>query len=224
LLSTFTGSSSTSGLTCTNPNDPTTCKSGDEKEYIPVTRRYPTNRIIFILISDVGTDVMTHLLVSHKEREHIPINLLRNQVKVSLDETLWARLKIAQNINEVVPFLPLEPRHVRQILQAKVQQLNIEHQGKSWLQLAVDDNVLYYLTTGGFITYRRIVGKAASTNTAAQNANAADPNAIVSETNSNGKAAIVDTTSTEVIKYFAKFGARSVIFGGRFPDRSNSFQ
>jgi len=48
----------------------------------------------------------------------IPRPLLRSEVKNALDAQ-WTRLQLGKTIKEVVPFLPLEPHHIRQVSYVK---------------------------------------------------------------------------------------------------------
>ena len=53
------------------------------------------------------------------DREAIPSALFRKVVKNALDRQ-WDRLQIGTVIDEVVPFLPLEQRHIVNVIQSKV--------------------------------------------------------------------------------------------------------
>jgi ATP-dependent Clp protease ATP-binding subunit ClpA len=65
---------------------------------------------------------MTKLLLAYGDRQALPQNVLREEVKKALDEQ-WSRLQFGKMIHDVVPFLPLEPSHLKEILEFKIQQL-----------------------------------------------------------------------------------------------------
>ena len=50
-------------------------------------------------------------------------------VKGALDEQ-WQRLKFGKLVNQVVPFLPLEPAHIQQIIDLKLRDLGEQLEGR----------------------------------------------------------------------------------------------
>lgn len=75
---------------------------------------YPTNNLIFILVSDIGAEALRNLIFKYKTRERIPIQMLRGVMKQSLDRQ-WDRLQFSRAISAVVPYLPLEPVHIQEV-------------------------------------------------------------------------------------------------------------
>lgn len=45
-------------------------------------------------------------------------------------------------INDVVPFLPLEQPHIKEIMRLKVREISAAHRHVHWMGLLVDDEVL----------------------------------------------------------------------------------
>ncbi|OQR89071.1 hypothetical protein THRCLA_09938 [Thraustotheca clavata] len=72
-----------------------------------VQHKIDCSKVIFILISDIGTDAMTKLLLQYDSRDEIPLITLSRAVKSAMDEQ-WHRLQLGKAIHTVVPFLPLE--------------------------------------------------------------------------------------------------------------------
>ena len=75
---------------------------------------YATNNLIFLMVSDVGAEEMTTLLLQHGQRSAVPLTALRSRVKTVLDAQ-WGRLHFERAVNAIVPFLPLEPTHVEEV-------------------------------------------------------------------------------------------------------------
>lgn len=119
---------------------------------VPYTRQVSTSNAAFIFISDIGAERMNALLLSYGTREAIPLPTLRMEVKEALDDQ-WARLRFGKTIKAVVPFLPLEPTHVKRILHSKLKKLSDTHRLSFWHQLIVDDDVVQYLIGPTFIHY-----------------------------------------------------------------------
>ena len=57
---------------------------------------------------------MTSLLLKYKNRNQIPVNLLKNSLKHALEEQ-WQRVQFTKVIKGIVPFLPLESLHIEQV-------------------------------------------------------------------------------------------------------------
>ena len=121
-------------------------------DYKLVSHQYSTANCIFLFISDIGADMMTKLLLTYGNRSAIPQSVLRNEVKSALDSQ-WERLRFGKTIKEVVPFLPLEPEHVREVLTSKLRKLSDRSRHSHWLELAVDEAVVHHITGPQFIKY-----------------------------------------------------------------------
>lgn len=151
------GASKTDLVDCDLDEEHPSCKSDKPKKASafvrPVTRRYPTDRAIFLFISDIGVEKMTKQLIIHGDRSAIPPETLRSEVKAALDEQ-WHRLKFGKVISEVVPFLPMEPVQVTDVLKLNLNRLSTNFRSQRWLRLAVDDEVVSYLTSQQFVDYK----------------------------------------------------------------------
>ena len=157
------------------------------------TSVYSTSQVIFVLISDIGAERMTRLLLKYQTRSAIPINILRNEVKQTLDEQ-WQKLQFGRNINEVVPFLPMEQPHIQDVLLLKFNMLSQENKFVYWLDLVVDDGVIQHLSSPHFLKYVNHTAKTKPNNSTLGGSSA--------------------TTS----KVFAKYGARALETGGPLQD------
>src|ERR1700741_397177 len=108
---------------------------------VPSTIQTSTANFVFIFISDIAAEPMTKMLLTYGDRSLIPKNELRNEVKTSLDKQ-WNRLRLGKVINEVVPFLPLEPPHIKDILKDKLTRLAAENRFKYWYDMIVNEDVI----------------------------------------------------------------------------------
>ena len=96
-----------------------------------VARRIDCSNVIFILVSDIGTDRMLKMIMSYPHRQDIPQAVLVSLVKDALDDQ-WKRLQFGKLVNEVVPFLPLNVQHITDIILKKVEKMNTDFQQKYW--------------------------------------------------------------------------------------------
>lgn len=85
-------------------------------------RVFDTSKVIFILISDVGADRMFELIQENNGRQHVTKNLVQKEIRQILRKQ-WKRLDFTSKIDGSVPFLPLEPEHIRQVLDFKLKDL-----------------------------------------------------------------------------------------------------
>lgn len=113
---------------------------------------YSTANLVFILVSDVGADELTSLLLRYKGRPNTPRASLVAAVQGALDQQ-WGRLTFSKTVTGIVPYLPLEPEHIEQITHLKVQKLSRIYRGKRWLRLIVDDGLVQYFSSGKFNRY-----------------------------------------------------------------------
>ena len=113
---------------------------------------FPTSELVFILVSDIGSDAMINLLLTYGDRELIPQTTIRQEVKRTLDEQ-WKKLEFGKVVNEVIPYLPLEQSHIAQVLRLKIDDMSLEFSSVYWLDLVVDEQVIRYLSSGSFIPY-----------------------------------------------------------------------
>ncbi|ETW06227.1 hypothetical protein, variant 4 [Aphanomyces invadans] len=109
-------------------------------------RRVDTSNVIFVLISDIGVAKMEQLLIQYKHRRDVPVTKLENDVRRALDAQ-WARLQFGKMVRQVVPFLPFEPHHIVQVIQAKLDQLSRHYEGVYWKSLAFDSGLAAHLST-----------------------------------------------------------------------------
>lgn len=179
-----------------------------------------TSNCIFIFISDIGADVMMKLLLGHGgDRLSVPVGSLRREVKLALNQQ-WDRLGMGKNIDEIVPFLPLERIHLFEIFTAKLVHLSIENQFIYWLELVVDPAVVHHLIGPDYIAYTQF-SATSSTSTSSASASTSnsttvdDDSDITTESNpspnSNSKCKI--TT-----KVYSTWGARALENGGPLED------
>ena len=111
-----------------------------------------TGNTIFIFISDIGADRMTNLLLTYGDRDHIPQNILRSEVKTALDEQ-WSRLHFGTAIKEVIPYLPMEKTQIEEVLRLKMSSMAIEYRHFYWMDLVIDDAVIKHLSGSRYIKY-----------------------------------------------------------------------
>lgn len=122
---------------------------------VQVTKEISTQNVIFIFASDIGVKDMIRLLLKYGDRRSIPIVQLRSDIKYILDEQ-WDRLMLGKTVKEVVPYLPLEHSHVRDILVSKLETGNkLASERHLWLSMVVDEDVADYLSGKRFIDYEK---------------------------------------------------------------------
>jgi hypothetical protein len=119
----------------------------------PVPVKLSTANVIFVFITDMGGDALTNLTLSYGSRKAIPQTLLRNTVKRALDKE-WQRLRLGRVISEVVPFFPLEPEGIREVLWAKLRALAVNKRTKDWAELQVDDGVVMHMSDPTMVHYQ----------------------------------------------------------------------
>ena len=180
-----------------------------------------TERVIFILISDIGADKMIKLVLEYGNRTLIPRQLIRHEVRASLDEQ-WSRLRLGKLVKEVVPYLPLEPEHIRLIMRGKLMRTASEYRYNYWLDLIVDPDVVFFLASPPFVKYSVFQAKMNSRGGAIANVPAAaatdsqclnSPNCDQSTTSSSSDGGS-STPQTAKTKIFATWGARSLVNAG----------
>ena len=179
----------------------------------PVTKRttsLSTSEVIFVFISDIGADRMTRLLLKYQTRTAIPINVLRHEVKQTLDEQ-WQKLQFGKSVNEVVPFLPMEQEHIQEVLKLKFHLLAEENRYVYWLDLAVDEEVVVHLSSPHYIKY---VNQTVKVNPRGND------NSNTNNVGSNNNTTISPKPSSKV---FAKYGARALETGGPLQDIKSLF-
>ena len=186
----------------------------------PVTKRtasMSTSEVIFVFISDIGADRMTRLLLKYQTRTAIPINVLRHEVKQTLDEQ-WQKLQFGKSVNEVVPFLPMEQEHIQEVLNLKFLMLAEENKYVYWLDLAVDEEVVGHLSSPHFIKYVnqtvKVNPRGNDNSPAKSNSN---PNNVGNNNNTNS------ASPKPSSKVFAKYGARALETGGPLQDIKSLF-
>ena len=193
-----------------------------------VTTTHSTENVIFIFISDIGADMMTKLVLTYGNRSAIPQSLLRSEVKTALDEQ-WVRLQFGKVVREVVPYLPLEPEHIRDILRTKLRNLAADHRLSYWRDLIVDEDVIVYLSDPPLVKYSKYstkkTSRASKSSTNGEESGNSEcttdstGNMQCSSTNagnsgasgsSGGGSSNAGSASTTATKLFATWGARSL--------------
>jgi hypothetical protein len=196
-----------------------------------VTTVHSTENVIFIFISDIGADKMTKLVLSYGNRSAIPQTLLRSEIKSALDEQ-WSRLRFGKFISEVVPYLPLEPEHIREILRAKLRATAADARHSHWAELLVDEDVVTHISGPPLVKYTVYSTKAAgsgSADSAASKTGGASAAGQAAEASISTEGAVVPVTPSQqqasaqapvggVTKIFATWGARSLENAGKTRD------
>ncbi len=185
-------------------------------------RYWETSQLIFIFVSDIGSDRMIKLLLQHGSRDTIPRSTLRTEVKAALDDQ-WAGsslsassmtstdpVKIGKIIDEVVPFLPMEQEHIEEVLSMKITELEHAHQGQWWDAVVVDDDVVRHLAGPTYIKYVKYEAKSRKNNT--------PTTAEIGLDGSSSGRTSGTTSVTSTSKIVARYGARALEVGGPLSD------
>lgn len=114
---------------------------------------FPTDGVVFILTSDIGAHEMETLLLAYEDRDHIPQQILRAEVKKALDKQ-WERLQFGSVVSEVIPYLPLENLQIEQIMTLKLMTMALEYRHLYWLDLVIDESVIQALSREPYVQYR----------------------------------------------------------------------
>ena len=192
----------------------------------PVTTTHSTENAIFIFISDIGADMMTKLVLTYGNRSAIPQSLLRSEVKTALDEQ-WVRLQFGKVVREVVPYLPLEPEHIRDILRTKLRNLAADHSLSYWRDLIVDEDVIVYLSDPPLVKYSKYSTKKTSRASKSSTGGGEESGNSECTTDSTGNMQCSSTNAGNSgasgssgggsSKLFATWGARSLENAGMLP-------
>jgi hypothetical protein len=175
--------------------------------------------VIFIFISDIGADRMTKLVLSYGNRSAIPQALLRSEIKTALDAQ-WSRLRLGKFVTEVVPYLPLEPEHIREILQAKLRNMASSHRHSYWAELIVDADVLSLIAAPPMVKYSVYSAKTATpagaqgspvgSGTCSVGTGAGEESECAGGAASSEAPTVTAGQGTGTTKVFATWGARSL--------------
>ena len=122
----------------------------DEVERIEVS----TGNCVFVLVSDVGAESMVRLALGYGDRSNVPVMRLRKEVTAALESHDSTR-PIAKEVNEVIPFMPMERTHVQLVLQSKLASIGRDHHHIFWQDLSVDSAVVRQLAGPHFVKYKR---------------------------------------------------------------------
>lgn len=120
-----------------------------------VYRTIDCSNVVFILVSDIGGDRIKKIIMAHDSRESIPNFDLVSAVKDSLDHQ-WKRLNFGEMIDQVVPFLPLEPTHIEEIIDLKLRQMDLLFRTKYWRTLTIKSGVSSLLATNRYVKYKKV--------------------------------------------------------------------
>jgi hypothetical protein len=118
----------------------------------PVPVKLSTANVIFIFITDMGGEALTELVMSYDNRSAIPQNLLRSRVQRTIDAE-WERLRFGTRISDVIPFFPMEPEGIREVLRAKLRAMAINSRAKGWAELLVDDDLVVHMSDPRMVRY-----------------------------------------------------------------------
>lgn len=153
------------------------------------------------------------LVLSYGNRSAIPQSLLRNEIKGALDEQ-WSRLRFGKVVREVVPYLPLEPEHIREILKSKLDNLKDDFKYSHWRDLVVDEDVVGYLSGPPLVKYSIYNTKnVRKVRTEAEGECGVDGSGDAGTCSSAGSGA--DSAPVSTTKIFATWGARSLENAGK---------
>eukprot|EP01031_Cornospumella_fuschlensis_P025897 gene25897-31274_t len=131
----------------------------------PVYKSYPTDRVVFVFVTDVGMDrIIRHLILLDddgeeggrkrgKSRGGISLDSINNEVKQVMDET-FERLKLGKVINTIIPYLPMEKAQVEGVLQLHLRKYQAQFKYHQWLCMYVDPNVYGYMSSPPFVAYK----------------------------------------------------------------------
>ena len=86
---------------------------------------------------------------NHKKMTQTPT---LGQVRTALDNQ-WERLRFGKMIERVVPFLPLTPTHISNVVRLKLDQLSESLKGRLWKKFTFSDEIPTYLSLRTFIQY-----------------------------------------------------------------------
>lgn len=110
------------------------------------------SRVIFILISDIGTDAILEVLLNYKTREEVPLGRLRTAVKKALDRQ-WDELRFGKVVDRVIPYLPMGPREVLQVMELKLSNLARDFSGRYFMDLYASPDLQWHLCSRAYINY-----------------------------------------------------------------------
>jgi hypothetical protein len=171
-----------------------------------IIERISTSNAIFIFISDIGQSPIANLMLTYENRSSIPHFLVREKVKKALDDQ-WSRLEFGKTIREVIPYMPLEREHIEDVLRSKIEIMGEKERLFKWLDLSVDDNLIYHLTGSNFIVYKEYVKMIKPSSKV--NSEICDKNDQCAANNSTAalnSSAILKSSK----KVFARYGARGI--------------
>ena len=125
---------------------------------LPLTKTVSTQNCIFIFVTDVGKSELVRVLLQYEKREDIPQTIIRTAVREAMS-VVPSLSELASTVDEVVPFLPLEKKHMKNVLKVKLEQESVRYKDIRWRSLIVDDNVLQHMVSNGAITYKNYTTK-----------------------------------------------------------------
>eukprot|EP01039_Chlorochromonas_danica_P008243 gene8242-9091_t len=118
-------------------------------------KTYPTDQVIFLFITDVGSQEIVDYLVEVGGREKIVQPTLNQRVRTTI-ENEWneQRLTFAKVITDVVPYLPLDRKDAADFLKVEIRYLsNQKALERNWMKLVVDEDVVQMLINPPFLKY-----------------------------------------------------------------------
>jgi ATP-dependent Clp protease ATP-binding subunit ClpA len=153
-------------------------------------QNYSTRHVVFLFISDIGKELLEQMILKHYDRQHLDILTLKNEVKILFDQQ-FPSLYLGKTIEDVIPFLPLEPFHIFDILTKQINQTRVQGQlYQRWLNLILEDSLIDMLALSDAYKYEEVIGS------------------YIMEENNNNETVMVDNEIIMIKKYFAKWGAR----------------
>ncbi|CAM9486667.1 unnamed protein product [Chrysoparadoxa australica] len=111
-----------------------------------------TSKVVWILVTDIGADSIQDVILSYKKRDEVPLGALQSSVKQALDNE-WEKLKFAKVIDRVVPYLPMSPHEMLQVLELKLHEFNSTFAGEKFSSLCTSPELRRHLVGRQFITY-----------------------------------------------------------------------
>lgn len=111
------------------------------------------SKVVFLFVSDIGADAIRELILPHPHREDIPLAELMAAVKREFDRQ-WKGTNFGKVIDNVIPYLPLERRHLYEVLELKIRKLASKLREKRIAAgLYVSPELGWQLTGMSFIDY-----------------------------------------------------------------------
>ena len=116
-----------------------------------------TSRVVFLFVSDIGSKATLRTMLGYATRGAVPYARINQEVRLAYDEQ-WRRLEFGKAIEKVVPFLPLEPADVQEVIRRKLRKLDADMRAAGgWRAMRFSGDVAAYMASPatGIIVYER---------------------------------------------------------------------